>query len=154
MDPVRPAPERSVVDLLRETCRELVDELDASTAVASRVIGDLLLELVVHTRAQRPLQLGHEYLISDFPLTVEVVEQLEPRRVSRFDPDADQREVALLEQFGFDSLLMLPLSTDGKAWALLEIYHEGGRAFTEEDEARARPLAERVSSDLARLTRR
>lgn len=74
--------------------------------------------------------------------------------MSRLDPDPDEREAALLEQFGFDSLLMMPLPAHGKAWALLEVYREDGRRFSEEDEARAGPVVERASNDLARLTSR
>jgi GAF domain-containing protein len=152
--PAAPAQDKTVFDLLRTTCRELVELLDASTAVVSRVIGDLLVELVVFTRADRPLQLGHEYLISDFPLTAEVITRLEPRRVSRLDADADPHEASLLEQFGFDSLLMLPVAPHGEAWALLEVYHEHGRRFSDDDERLALPAVERAAAALEQLAPR
>jgi hypothetical protein len=48
----------------------------------SRVIGDLLVELAHHERAGRavPLEL---YLVSDYPLTKEVLDRGEPRSAAR-----------------------------------------------------------------------
>ena len=77
----------------------------------------------------------------------------EPRTVFSGDPDADPAEVRLLGELGFDSLLMLPIDTEGEVWGLIEVYGEEGRQFTEEDVALARGLATEVSEILARLGR-
>jgi GAF domain-containing protein len=127
--------------LLAETCRELVELLDASACAISRVVGDLLVGLEEHARtAKRPLASGHEYLISDYPLTREVVEDGGPRLVSLMDKAPEPNEAALLARLGFDSLLMLCLPADGACWGLVEVYRSGDR-FGEEDAALAGQIA-------------
>jgi GAF domain-containing protein len=119
--------ETTVRGLLATTCRELVELLDATACAVSRVIGDLLVGLDEYTTSGRPLEHGHEYLISDYPLTAEVVESGEPKRVSRLDSDAEPTEAELLEKLGFDSLLMVCLPSGGECWGLVEVYAgEGG----------------------------
>ena len=115
----------SVLELLRRTCSETVEALDAAAALFSRVIGDLLLELAEHTQSARTLQLGHEYLVPDYPLTQEVIETCESRTVSLLDEEPDPMEAALLAELGFDSLLMVPVQARGVCWGLLEVYAAG-----------------------------
>jgi hypothetical protein len=76
------------------------------------------------------------YLVSDYPLTQEVIQQGEPRVVSRADPNADPAETELLARLGFDSLLMLPLQSRDR-WGLVEIYGDGREFDTEEVETAA-----------------
>src|SRR3954451_20086998 len=114
--------ETTVRGLLGTACRELVQVLDATAAAISRVIGDLLVGLDEHTTSGRPLAHGHEYLISDFPLTREVVDGGEPRWVSRLDANADEQEATLLSKLGFESLLMVCLPSGGSCWGLVELY--------------------------------
>jgi GAF domain-containing protein len=136
------AGETTVRGLLNATCRELVGLLGGSACAVSRVVGDLLVGLAEYTSSdRRPLELGHEYLISDYPLTQEVVEGGEPRRVSVLDDDPEPHEAALLERLGFDSLLMVPLPSSGHCWGLVEVYADGRRF----DEASG-SLAERVAA--------
>jgi hypothetical protein len=93
----------TVQGLLSTTCRELVELLDAEACSISRVVGDLLVGLERHARTpERPPELSHEYLISDFPLTQEVVERREPRLASLLDEDPEANEAALLQKLGFD----------------------------------------------------
>lgn len=94
----------------------------------------------------RSLEHGHEYLISDYPLTQEVIGSGEPRRVSRLDPDADATEAELLEKLGFESLLMVCLPAGDDCWGLVEVYLERG----EFDEEQAR-LTERITSRAGEL---
>lgn len=144
----RIAAETSVSRLLQATCVELVTLLDASGCSMSRMIGDLLVELSDHLRSgeRRSLEL---FLVSDYPLTQEVIEGGEPRVVLRSDPDADPAEAALLERLGFDSLLMLPLRSRGQSWGLIEVYMD--RPFTEEEIQLAVEVAECVGTRLAEL---
>jgi hypothetical protein len=100
----------------------LVTRLDATACTVSRVIGDLLVDLVDYSVPGPLPQLGHGYLISDYPLTREVLEQVEPRTVFTGDDEADEAEVRLLRQLGFDALLMLALPGNGAIWGLFEIY--------------------------------
>jgi hypothetical protein len=98
----------TVLGLLAATCRELADLLDAEACSISRVVGDLLIGIEEHVRKPRPpLELAHEYLISDFPLTQEVVEASAPRYLSLLDEQPEPTEAALLGQLGFDSVLMV-----------------------------------------------
>ena len=59
--------ETTVRGVLATTCRELVELLDATACAVSRVIGDLLVGLDEYTLSARPLEHGHEFLISDYP---------------------------------------------------------------------------------------
>lgn len=114
---------KSVSGLLNAACEELVTMLDASGCSVSRTIGDLLVELGQCMRVSEPHPLSL-YLVSDYPLTHEVIEQGQPRVVNRADPDADPAEAELLERLGFDSLLMLPLRSQVDRWGLVEIYRD------------------------------
>lgn len=145
--------ERSVSRVLHVACGELVELLDATFASVSRVIGDLLVELSGYRRDGRdhPLEL---FLVTDYPLTQEVIEIGEARVVRRADPGADPAEAALLERLGFDSLLMLPLRSHGQSWGLVEIYGEGDLTFDEEDVALAQGLVDQVGERVAVLEQR
>ncbi|HUQ22440.1 MAG TPA: GAF domain-containing protein [Gaiellaceae bacterium] len=145
----RIAAETTVSRLLHATCVEFVDLLEASRCSISRIIGDLLVELSDQRRSgdPRPLEL---FLVSDYPLTQEVIEAGEPRVVVRSDPNADAAEAGLLERLGFDSLLMLPLRSRGKNWGLIEVY-AGDRPFGNEEVELATVLAGRVGTLLAQL---
>jgi GAF domain-containing protein len=142
--------ETTIRGLLGTACRELVELLDATACAISRVIGDLLVGLDEHTTSGRPLAHGHEYLISDFPLTREVVETGEPRWVSRLDQDADEKEAALLAKLGFEALLMVGLPSGGGCWGLVEVYEDHGR-FDDERARIAARFAARTGSVLERL---
>ena len=122
-----------VVGLLTSLCRELTAELGGAGCVASRVIGDVLIEIAEYTPDNRRLQLGHGYLISEFPETAAVVETLSPRVASLADPGVDPGEAKILRELGFDSLLMLPLATHDAVWALIELYRSNGQEFTDDD---------------------
>jgi len=142
--------ETTIRGMLDTACREAVELFDATACAISRVIGDLLVGLAEHTTSGRPLAHGHEYLISDFPLTREVVESGEPRWVSRLDSDAEENESALLRKLGFESLLMVCLPTSNACWGLLELYAEHGHFDTERAELAAR-FTSRVGTLLERL---
>jgi len=142
--------ETTIRGLLGAACRELVELTGATACAISRVIGDLLVGLDEHTTGGRPLSHGHEYLISDFPLTRDVVESGEPRWLSRLDENAEENEAALLERLGFESLLMVCLPTSDGCWGLVEVYSEHGR-FGEEDAELAARFAARTGELLESL---
>jgi GAF domain-containing protein len=137
-----------VPEVLRATCRELVELVGAEGCVLSRVIGELLIEVAEYARSGKNLSLGHGYLIPDFPVTQDVIEQREARTVSLADPDADPNEAALLRELGFDTLLMLPLVSRGECWGLVELYGKGDIGFGDEDIRRAGPVLERAAARL------
>jgi GAF domain len=142
----------SVAELLGASARAFVDVLEAPACTISRVIGDLLVDLVQHQRVGKPDRLGHGYLISDYPLTRAVIETRDPRTVYAPDPDADPAETELLHELGYDSLLMLALQADGKAWGLVEVY-ANGRRFGDGDLATAQALGSEVDGVLDALAR-
>ena len=145
----RLAAETSVPRLLQATCVELVGLLGASRCSMSRIIGDLLVELSDHRSSgePRPLEL---FLVSDYPLTQEVIEAGEPRVVLRSDPNADLAEAELLERLGYDALLMLPLRSRGQNWGLIEVYADD-RPFAEQEIAVAIKVADGVGARLGEL---
>jgi GAF domain-containing protein len=137
--------------LLGLTAEAFVVVLEASACTISRVIGDLLVDLVQHQRGGKPNRLGHGYLISDYPLTRAVIETREPRSVYARDPDVDEAEATLLKELGFDSLLMLTIESKEAAWALVEVYAEGRRFQTAELDL-AKALAAEAGEVLERLS--
>jgi GAF domain-containing protein len=145
--------ETTVPGLLGATARSFVELLDAPACTISRVIGDLLVDLVQHRQTGSPDRLGHGYLISDYPLTRTVIEEHEPRTVFVGDADADPAETKLLRELGFESLVMVSLTGESGAWGLVEVYGDRGRRFSDEEVELVRDLAAEVSDILARLER-
>jgi hypothetical protein len=141
----------NVAQLLGLTAECFVGLLDAPACTISRVIGDLLVDLVQHQQGGKPNRLGHGYLISDYPLTRAVIDNLEPQTVYTGDPEADPAETTLLEELGFDSLLMLAIESKDGAWGLVEVYGND-RRFEPADVDRARALAAEVGAALERLS--
>jgi GAF domain-containing protein len=144
------ATQTTIRGLLDAGCREAVGLLDATACAISRVIGDLLVGLAEHTTSGRPLAYGHEYLISDFPLTREVVDSGEARWVWRHDTAADESEAALLTKLGFESVLMVCLPSSDSCWGLVEVYNEQG-SFDEQQAGLAERLAQELGVQLERL---
>jgi GAF domain-containing protein len=142
----------SVAQLIGLTAESLVLVLDVAACTISRVIGDLLVDLVQHRREGDPAPLGHGYLISDFPLTRAVIETREPEIVYSEDADADRAEVDLLAELGFDSLLMLAIEAADSAWALVEVY-ANDRRFDRTDVELAQVLVAEAGAVLEQLSR-
>ena len=140
----------AVPQLLTGTARRLVESLDGAAAcVVSRVIGDLLVDLTQHSTSGR-VESGHEYLVSDFPLTRQVIESREPEVVVVSDPAADPAEAELLRRIGYDSLLMLPLEANGDSWGLIEVYGDE-RGFSDADVHIATEVAAETGRKLEEL---
>lgn len=140
----------AVPQLLSVTARRLVELLDGAAAcVVSRVIGNLLVDLTQHSPSGR-IDSGHEYLVSDFPLTQQVIESGEPQVVMVSDPEADPAEAELLRRIGYESLLMIPLETNGDSWGLLEVYGDD-RGFTDADVQAASEVAAETGRKLEEL---
>ena len=145
--------ETTVPRLLGESARSFAQLFGSPACTISRVIGDLLVDLIQHKDEGRTDRLGHGYLISDYPLTRAVVEERRPRTVFAGDSDADRAEAELLAELGFDSLLMVAIESDDRVWGLVEVYGDNGRRFTDDDVALASELASEVSGLLSRLER-
>ena len=143
----------TVPELMRTAARIAAEELDGDGCAISRILGDVLIELAEFAGERETLYLGHGYLISDYPLTREVIERREPRTVYAPDPNADAREVELLDELGFTCLLMVPICARDDVWGLAEIYREGERRFGAADAERAARLFELVGERIAVLER-
>jgi GAF domain-containing protein len=145
--------EKTVPGLLSATAKSFREVLNAPACTISRVIGDLLVDLIQQKQAGDDNRLGHGYLISDYPLTRAVIEEREPRTVFAGDPDADPKETQLLAEIGFDSLLMVALEAEDGAWGLVEVYGDKGHRFDDEQVALAGELAREASECLRQLER-
>jgi hypothetical protein len=145
--------ETSVAGLIAAAARSFVEVLAAQACTISRVIGDLLVDLFQHSRSGEAERLGHGYLISDYPLTRAVIEERRAHTVFQSDPEADQNEVRLLRELGYDSLLMVAIEAEDGAWGLVEVYGETGRRFAEGDLRVAEQLAVEVGQVLRQLER-
>ena len=145
--------EKTVAGLLGTTARTFVEILDAPACTISRVIGDLLVDLIQHQKAGTPVRLGHGYLLSDYPLTRTVIEDRQPHTVFQGDPEAEPSEVRLLKELGYDSLLMVAIEAEDGAWGLVEVYGEQGRRFEDEELRLAQGLADEVGQILRQLER-
>jgi GAF domain-containing protein len=145
--------ETTVPGLLGATARAYVELLDASACTISRVIGDLLVDLFQYDKSGKPNRLGHGYLIPDYPLTRAVIEDGQARTVSRDDSDADPNEAKLLQELGFDALLMVAIEAEDGAWGLVEVYGEKGRRFNAAEIELAQGLAGEVGEILKKLER-
>jgi GAF domain-containing protein len=141
--------EQTVRGLLGTACRELVETFDARACVVSRVVGDLLI-LLAEFSTEDGQDLGHEYLISDYPLTAETIALGEPRMVSVLDESPEQMEASLLRRFGFDSLLMVCLPSGGGCWGLVELY-ANGKSFDEGQAAVAGEISALIGRQLERI---
>src|SRR3954463_9226100 len=137
--------------LLGLTPQACVVVLDASACTISRVIGDLLVDLVQHQRSGKPNRLGHGYLISDYPVTRAGIETREPHTVYAGDAEADEAETTLLAELGFDSLLMLAIPAKDAAWGL-GAGDGDGRRFEPADVEAARALATEAGGVIDRLS--
>ena len=145
--------ETSVPSLIAAAARSFVEVLAAQACTISRVIGDLLVDLFQHSRSGKTERLGHGYLISDYPLTRAVIEERRSYTVFQSDPDADQNEVRLLMELGYDSLLMVAIEAEDGAWGLVEVYGQPGYRFAEADRRVAERLAVEVGQVLRQLER-
>jgi GAF domain-containing protein len=141
-----------IAEVLEGTARALVDALDVAACAISRVVGDLLVDIVGYSRDRERLFLGYGYLISEYPLTREVLELRVARSLTVFDENVDEREAAILRELGYQSLLMLPLVCDAKAWALVEVYAIGRRKFGPRDLAVAEQIVADTGVELERLS--
>jgi GAF domain-containing protein len=142
--------QHTVRGVLETACREITETLDASACLVSRVVGDLLVSLVEFSRSERAPGIGHEYLISDYPLTHEVIAGGEPRAVSLLDDAPEPTEAELLEKLGFESLLMVCMPSQGTCWGLVEVYAEG-RSFDDRQAGIAKEIATAAGRQLEQV---
>jgi len=145
------AAESGLEPVLVVLCRELTSSLSATAAQVSLLDGGLLFDVASY--ALRDIDLGGAaaYLVSDFPLTRDVLDRREPRAMSFVDDRIDRAEAFVLRELNMNSLLMLPLLVDDAVWGLLEVYDVRMRRFEDEDIAVAAQLTALGGRRLAEL---
>jgi GAF domain-containing protein len=141
----------TVPAVLSATCRALIDVLGAQACAISRLVGELLVQIEEVVQPGRSLIIGQGYVLTDFPLTREVLDNREAKALSVFDHDADPAEAELLGELGYEALLMAPLVVAGETWGLVELYDAGERTFSEEDVERAVRVVARAGARIADL---
>ena len=132
-------------------CKALVFLVGATGCSVSRVAGEHLVETAGH--ALRDISLGGDavYVISDFPLTEEVLASGEARALSFLDDEIDRAEAFLLRELGMQALLMVPLVVRGQPWGLVELYEMRLRRFSASDVALAELLCRAAARRLETL---
>jgi transcriptional regulator with GAF, ATPase, and Fis domain len=128
-------------DALQGRARELRACLDADALAISRVVGDVLI-VVAHDAVDGvTLQFGQGFLVSDYPVTKQMLETGDPVSLTLADADADVDEARVLRELGFAALAMLPFDVGGERWGLVEAYRLDARPFDAATVADARRLA-------------
>ena len=85
---------------------------------------------------------GTVYELSEYPATRYVLESRQPMVIQRGDPAADPAELALMEEQGIYTLLMLPLIAHDRVLGLAELIDETeARSYTPEEIRLAQGLA-------------
>lgn len=91
------------------------------------------------------------YDLADYPVTRAVLDTGETREVHVNDPDADPAERRVLEQSGYASLLMVPLSIADRPIGVLELRQRTHRRWTSPDIVHGYGLAAHLGNALYRL---
>jgi GAF domain-containing protein len=142
-----PTPEAlNLLELLAATAAELVARLDAQASAISRTIGDVLIMVTDCAPPGTSLQLNGSFIVSDYPLTHDVLSTGVAQRLTIQDSGVDPQEAALLRELGFGSLAMLPLRLHGSPWGLVEIYREQPTAFTDAEIALAHEIVAQATT--------
>jgi diguanylate cyclase (GGDEF)-like protein len=143
--------EQTVQGVLERLCKGLTFVIGATGCAVSRVRGDEVVDAARH--ALRDIDLGEEavYLISEFPLTREVLDTGNPRAISFLDEDLDRAEAFVLREMEMNCCLLLRLTVDGEAWGLVELYDMRLRRYSAEDEAVAQFLVVQAGRRLETL---
>ncbi len=127
--------ETTVERVLERLGKAIAFVVGATATNISKVDGDQLTDTAQH--ALRDVDLGGQkaYMISDFPVTQEVLETLTARSISFLDDDLDGAEAFVLRELQMNSALLVPVVVHGKAWGLVEIYDMRLRRFDADETA-------------------
>ncbi|MFQ5576366.1 MAG: GAF domain-containing protein, partial [Anaerolineae bacterium] len=86
--------------------------------------------------------------IADYPLTARVLKTRQPVVVCADNPQADEAELALLKQQGYNVLLMLPLVARSRAIGLVKLYATQDITYRPEDINLAQAMANQAAMAL------
>ena len=141
----------SVDAVLQIAARELRALLGATACLVSRIDRGTLVDSAVDSLVPWVAEENAGYLLSDYPLTLEVLRTGEPHEISLVDPDVDPSEAFALRQVRMQSVLMLRISLDGTPWGLAEVFDNGLRRFDRDETAVAELVLVQVESLVARF---
>jgi diguanylate cyclase (GGDEF)-like protein len=138
--------------VLERLCKALTFVVGATGCLASRVEGDYLYDAARHSL--RDVDLGDDaaYLISDFPLTEEVLRTGASRSVSFLDPEIDRAEAFVLRDLKMNCVLLLPLFVRGLPWGLVELYDVRLRHFSDAERGTAEFLVRQAARRIETIT--
>jgi len=146
--------EETLDGVLERLGKAIAFVVGATATNISKVEGPRLIDMTKH--ALRDIDLGEDfaYLISDYPVTREVLETEIVRSVSFLDEEVDSGEAFVLRELQMNAVMLVPLVVDGSSWGLVEIYDMRLRRFTTEDEALARFLVDQAGRRIESLAER
>ena len=142
-----------VPEMLASLSRQLTEFLGASACLISVVDAE---RGVVRDRAgyarppHRWEQAAEEYALVDYPRTDEVLRTGEPFACALDGTPIDPAEARWLMELGYRSLLMLSLPVESEPYALIEIYDERPRPFTDVELRLASALAAEAGTMVTR----
>lgn len=131
----------TVEAVLESLCKSLTFVVGATVATASTVEGPHLVDVARHSTRDRVGGNIAQYVISDFPRTVDALATGSPRAVSLLDDAHDPSEAVLLRELGMCCVLLVPIVIRDSSFGLVEIYDQRLRRFTLDDGAVASFLA-------------
>jgi diguanylate cyclase (GGDEF)-like protein len=146
--------EETLDGVLERLGKAIAFVVGATATTISKVEGPRLVDMTKH--ALRDVDLGDDsaYLISDYPVTQEVLDREIVRSVSFLDDEVDSGEAFVLRELEMNAVMLVPLVVDGRSWGLVEIYDMRLRRFTAEEQALARFLVDQAGRRIESLAER
>jgi diguanylate cyclase (GGDEF)-like protein/PAS domain S-box-containing protein len=90
----------------------------------------------------RPDPVGKSHFLTDYPSTLRVLESRQPLIILASDPNADPAELTVLEQYGYTTMMMLPLAVGDRVSGLVELSRRSDtESFSDDDVRLAQSLA-------------
>jgi diguanylate cyclase (GGDEF)-like protein len=141
----------SSVDDIRIVAKMIPAVLGGDDAAVSRVVpGEGCVEDISRHGWSQP---GERYHLRDYPATEYVLRTRTAGQVVSGDPASDPAEIALLEQSGFQAVLMVPLVFGGRDVGLLELYRRLALPWSSGEIERAQLLAHQLGAVIDYLAR-
>jgi hypothetical protein len=134
-------------ETLDAAAMRIVTLLGASACTISRLESTTLVDTAGYAPNGWTLEREIGYLLSDYPITAQILRTGAPRVVGLAERDVDAGEAFVLRRLGMRSVLILALGSPPRPWGLVEVYDKRDRVFSEDDIA----VAQLLTSHLAAL---
>ncbi|MFQ5610723.1 MAG: GAF domain-containing protein [Anaerolineae bacterium] len=137
----------SVDEVLANLARRMIDALPVDDCAISRYTEELdILETIYETERARASDNGSGvYPLADYPKSGQVLQTRQPLIIRSDDPEADPREVALLNQWNYGAVILLPLVIRDEPIGLVELYADEPRNFSREEISLAQTLTNQAA---------